>query len=1057
MGITPYPQSAYCLATHPSATIMPNNTLPADGTFTASPTLSTLQSNGEITVSNTQPDQYTITYEPPSSVCKLPVTQTIQLENDLLTAVCPVGVFCEGSGTTPAIPIVPTYSMALNGTFSYSPSPLNGQWSSSQGWINTYSGSANQYQLSYTTFGNACNRTFSNLCTVLIDSELDASFSYNSHTHCSDDPNSTPTPQNPNGLYSAAGISINSQSGTIDWAASTAIGGPIPVKYAFPGVACPSEDTFHVYRYLRDIVRFQYGSITNATSASFCEGTTHIAAVPDSGFAFGGVFSQLTSTGTMQLNPSNGEIVSATPGQYTIRYTSSGICPATYDFPVTIQQDPPLALNYLSTACRNPGTTLQQTLPIALPGHYFSSDVVIDSQTGEINVMANNALGLVTVYFSTDAPACPDTASAVVELFEPDNAIFHYGIDPNATYADFCSNELDCNPVYGSNFDLGGTYTIITPNVPGNPVLNDSTGRLIFNNFRGQLMVQYATTPDPPCGSAIHTFTVNVLAAPQANFNYTEAYYCQTGDTIYPAPNYVDSLGKFVCLNSSNFVFVNAQQGSFVPNTIPPGNYTIEHQVWVGQDTNQCRSTVTDQVEIKAIDMSTHLESDTLVYCAEDTFTVNVSGSPQLPGGWLIKPNLLTTVVEDPSQYMGYYFGNLDTAFTLLYTGYGYCNEEDSIILTIDQPTFTPLTYLPGELGGDAYCTNDTTGPLVPSFPGMGTFFYANVGNGQLALDTLTGVIDLSASDQGVYNVHYRINDFCRQDGLDTVTVFQGLDPNSLVLSYSASPDSLCEGDLLMLSAYNAQHRTLYIMGDSLGVVEPDFLLDSVWDQESIMVRYRDNNGCYEDVHDTLHVHAYPTPIITPQDTLAYVKPENILVNLESNNPQTIFQWWLQLSDRNVTLKSDSSGFTAALDSGATDALRPELELQLESTVTQVEYLIQPSSYGCVGEMDSVTFLLIPADNPAIFIPGAISPNGDGKNDEWRITWDESAVDENDYEILLFNRSGGRVLSMSPLVRTWDGENLPDGVYQYILRDKQGKYLKKGGLTIRRQVYLDKN
>jgi gliding motility-associated-like protein len=203
----------------------------------------------------------------------------------------------------------------------------------------------------------------------------------------------------------------------------------------------------------------------------------------------------------------------------------------------------------------------------------------------------------------------------------------------------------------------------------------------------------------------------------------------------------------------------------------------------------------------------------------------------------------------------------------------------------------------------------------------------------------------------------------------------------------------------------------------------------------------------------TLSVHPFPRPEISPTQPVAYVTTDYIKTLVTSRNPQTIFNWSISLSDKHITLIGDSTGTTAALDSGEVDSIIPQLETTPSSTVTSILYLITPESFGCIGEVDSVTFVLIPNSDPGIFIPGAISPNGDDFNDIWKVTWDEKSVNPDDYQIQLFNRSGGLVYTMRTLNSIWDGEDLPDGVYLYILKENSGgKYVRKGGLTIRREA-----
>lgn len=104
-----------------------------------------------------------------------------------------------------------------------------------------------------------------------------------------------------------------------------------------------------------------------------------------------------------------------------------------------------------------------------------------------------------------------------------------------------------------------------------------------------------------------------------------------------------------------------------------------------------------------------------------------------------------------------------------------------------------------------------------------------------------------------------------------------------------------------------------------------------------------------------------------------------------------------------------------------------------------------------------------------LFAPNIITPNGDGFNDRFIIT-DDSEVQSsssstlksgqstypliNDFylsnELVIFNRWSQKVYETKNYLNDWDGDNLPDGVYFYVLKC-HGKFedeVIKGSLTI---------
>jgi gliding motility-associated-like protein len=84
-----------------------------------------------------------------------------------------------------------------------------------------------------------------------------------------------------------------------------------------------------------------------------------------------------------------------------------------------------------------------------------------------------------------------------------------------------------------------------------------------------------------------------------------------------------------------------------------------------------------------------------------------------------------------------------------------------------------------------------------------------------------------------------------------------------------------------------------------------------------------------------------------------------------------------------------------------------------------------------------------------LFVPTVITPDGDGKNDYFKISENIGKV-----ELIIFNRWGNEEYSNSDYKNDWDGRNnkgaeLPYDTYFYILKLENGK-IKKGSVLIKR-------
>jgi gliding motility-associated-like protein len=99
---------------------------------------------------------------------------------------------------------------------------------------------------------------------------------------------------------------------------------------------------------------------------------------------------------------------------------------------------------------------------------------------------------------------------------------------------------------------------------------------------------------------------------------------------------------------------------------------------------------------------------------------------------------------------------------------------------------------------------------------------------------------------------------------------------------------------------------------------------------------------------------------------------------------------------------------------------------------------------GCAA-FDSVLVTVLPALN----IPNAFSPNGDGINDFWEI---RHLSDYPGSRVQVFDRYGKIVFNNTGYARPWDGNNngspLPSGVYYYIIDPSNGAGRRQGSVII---------
>lgn len=239
-----------------------------------------------------------------------------------------------------------------------------------------------------------------------IDPYDNASFAYTTNTFCVNAGNVSPTITGlPGGMFSSTtGLEINAISGTIDLNLSTP--GTYDVTYQTVG-SCPNTSTVTVTVNAIDDASFAYNL------PLFClDGTNPL---PNITGTTGGTFS---STAGLSIDALTGEVdlQNSLEGQYTITYTTNGMCANTATYLMALVAPDTATFSYAqANYCQydaNPTPTLTGTA-----GGTFtcgSSDLIIDPVTGEVDIAASLPGNYLITYTTTGVCAASETVSFVI-------------------------------------------------------------------------------------------------------------------------------------------------------------------------------------------------------------------------------------------------------------------------------------------------------------------------------------------------------------------------------------------------------------------------------------------------------------------------------------------------------------------------------------------------------------------------------------------------------------------------------------------------------------------
>ena len=470
----------------------------------------------------------------------------------------------------------------------------------------------------------------------------------------------------------------------------------------------------------------------------------------------GGTFS--SAPAGLSINASTGVIdvsASTVGGPYTVTYTTSGPCPNSATFDVTITALDDASFSYASvTYCQSdadPTPTITGELGGAFSG---PAGLVINTSTGVIDLSASTVGGPYTVTYTTTVP-CANSSTFDVTITALDDASFGYA---SATY---CQTDADPTPTITG--EPGGTFS-----GPAGLSINATTGAIDVSTSTvgGPYTVTYTTTA--PCANS-STFDVTITAQDDAGFSYASAIYCQTDAD--PTPAISGELGG--TFSGPAGLSINAGTGVIdVSASTVGGPYTVTYTT-----TAPCANSSTFDVTITAQD-DAGFSYASASYCQTDadptpTITGELGGTFSGPAGLSI--NAGTGVIDVSASTVG-------GPYTVTYTTTAPCANSstfDVIITALDDANFSyaSATYCQT----DADPTPTVTGELGGAFSGPAG----------LSINAGTGVIDVSASTVGgPYTVTYTTTAPCANSSTFDVSI-TALDD----ASFSYASVTYCQSD----------------------------------------------------------------------------------------------------------------------------------------------------------------------------------------------------------------------------------------------------------------------
>jgi gliding motility-associated-like protein len=549
------------------------------GVFSSSsPDIAVNSNTGKITIANSKPGTYTVTYTIPTiNACTVgghtDVQVTINPLTDPTTSFSYQTPLCQNPGTASPI-LVPNF--VKGGVFS-STSGLS--INANSGAVNLETSTPGIYKVLYTYSKSECYNAKKDSTTVEIIANPTPlpGFSYASPV-CVTDVNPTPTPSPgfvAGGEYKCDDANLvfaSKITGEVDLS-KTPIG-TYAISYS---VLNPNGCTASTLKYTLSIIANTTPKVTFTYDTPLCTGSGKKTPKLATNFSTGGVFS--CSDNALKLDAITGEINlnTSTKGSYAIKYSFPVTsCNAAIDTTVNIVIDDLITQNtdftYPSPICIT-STNPLPTGTFVIGGDFTSTDgLTIATKSGKVSLLSSVA-GTYEITYTLEGSGCyAKSVGKFTLVIEPSSAPI-----TNFSYErPICVNSPDPLPILPNGFTTGGVFST-TSAIGVDPV----TGQLTMADTKaGSSYTIVYKISSSACGGTGESETevlIVGLSKPTTEFNYSTTEFCVNSTNQLPTLDPLFESGGEFSTNAG--LGVDKTNGELNFSNTPIGTYTITYKV----------------------------------------------------------------------------------------------------------------------------------------------------------------------------------------------------------------------------------------------------------------------------------------------------------------------------------------------------------------------------------------------------------------------------------------------------------------------------------------------
>lgn len=625
------------------------------------------------------------------------------------------------------------------------------------------------------------------------------------------------------------------------------------------------------------------------------------------------------------------------------------------------------------------------------PGGLFTiiPGLIINSTTGEIDLSASTP-GSYDVTYSVGA--CPFDSIIPISIVDYDvvNTLDYFS-------GPFCSTSPDPVPTLGAGTTPGGTFS----STPAGLVIDGGTGVVdLASSSAGTYTIKYLTSG--PCPDSI-SIVFDLVMLPDID----PVFWLP--DTICLAEDIIN-LGDSTSLNpgETHYFYSYGPSGSATlsgaaneeldANTSGSGLYFITHVV----DNGVCDDSLTQQVVIMPVYNAANILPDTLCE-ANDTINLNdyFDLTTTLGGTWDVPG-----IFEDSLWIVEGYGGS---SFTIEYiVGIGQCTDSSysDVFISPDYDTSWTMT--------SEVCLNSDTIDLTSLVLGDAGGVFTGDG-------VLSNTFYPELADTGSHLIVYYIGEgVCLESLGQTINVLES------PIAYAGTDSVVC-GLSIQLNAYSNLDSS-YWLSSVDATIE-----DTMMSNSNASVNSQGDYYFIWTAHQDDVCSASDTVMITFfEEPIAYAGPDQLL--------EFVYDTYLD-----ADIPSGEGIWNMISGSGMIwDTLNPATYIeQLEVGLTELSWTVTNGI--CPSSTDTL-FITV----KDIFIPEALTPNGDGKNETFLI----KGIEDKSNSVQIFNRWGQLVFEAKNYDNSWAGDDmsgnpLENDTYFYVIEVFDQKY--NGYLILKRE------